>query len=115
MNNTSSVMNNTSSVMKMERKYFVLIWPRIGRGKKFINPLLEKAHKANTVSRGTCCIGCGAWEDFASAASDRQSGQLLVSVCLLRYHSRYFVFSVEIGAIWYKKECDMYQVLDNVC
>jgi hypothetical protein len=26
----------------------------------------------------------GAWEDFASAASDRQSGQLLMSVCLLR-------------------------------
>jgi hypothetical protein len=24
----------------------------------------------------------GAWEDFASAASDSQSGQLLVSVCL---------------------------------
>ena len=30
------------------------------------------------------CLDCaGAWEDFASAASDRQSGQLLVSVCLL--------------------------------
>jgi hypothetical protein len=43
MNNTSSVMNNTSSVMKTERKDFILLWRKIGRGKKFINPLLEGA------------------------------------------------------------------------
>jgi hypothetical protein len=57
MNNTSSVMNNARSVMKTERKDFVPLWPKIGLGKKIINPLREKAHKVNTVSQSTCCIG----------------------------------------------------------
>jgi hypothetical protein len=61
MNNTRSVMNNARSVMKTECKDLVLLWSKIGQGKKFINPLLEKAHKASTISRGMCHTAMAGW------------------------------------------------------